>query len=363
VRRLFAILLLLSASLAAADQPLLPERFAGWEKSESDLTSDPAQADAASAAVLAEYGFAGAETATYTREGRKLKLKAARLKDRSSAYGAFVFYKDPAMQPEQAGDQAASRGGHVLFYRGTVLVDAVFERPTAMSVAELRELAGLLPVEREPQGQPPIIDHLPRQSYVKNSVKYVLGPAGLNAIGAPLPAELVDFSKSPEVATGRYQTSAGQATLTLIYYPTPQIAAERLRAIEEAMNPEGTPRSEADNFAAKRSGPIVAVVTGAIPAGEAKSLLASIAYDAEVTWNEPTKLTARDNPINLVWAAIKLSAFLVGVMFVISIGFGLARYGLRRFWPAGHDSGEMISLDLRAEPAGGRPELPPGTPK
>jgi hypothetical protein len=378
VKRLLAILLLLCGALRAAEQPaappLLPAHFAGWEKGETNASTDPAVADPANAAVLGEFGFTAFEAATYTRPGRTLKLKAIQLRDRSSAYGAFVFYKAPEMLTEQIGDQASSFNRHLLFYRGNVLVDAVFDRATAMSLAELRELAGALPVAKESQGQPPIIDYLPRQSYVKNSVKYVLGPAGVNAIAAPVSAELMDFSKSPEVATGRYQTSAGEATLTLIYYPTPQIAGDRLRAIERALNPVPAARTEQDNFAAKRTGPIVALVTGAIPDGEAKSLLASISYDADVTWNEATTLSGRNNPLGLIWGAIQLSGVLVAAMLLLGLVFGGARYALRRWAPeyAG-DSGEMIRLDLdsaRRAPLGGviegePPRLPsaPGGPQ
>lgn len=365
--RVLAILLLSSALYAAEPsvaEPLLPARFAGWEKGETKTSSDATVADGANGHMLSEFGFSAFESATYARPGRKLRLKALRLRDRSSAYGAFVFYKAPEMLTEQIGDQAGSWNEHVLFYRGNVLVDAVFDRATAMSLAELRELSDALPVAREPQGQPPIIDYLPRQSYVKNSVKYVLGPAGLNAIGAPVTAELVDFSKSPEVATGRYHTSAGEATLTLIYYPTPQIAGDRLRAMEQTLNPAPEARTEQDNFAAKRTGPIVALVTGAIPTGEAKSLLASISYDADVTWNEATTLSPRDNAGALIWAAIKLSGILIAIMLVLGLLLTAARFALRRWAPAyTRDRGEMIRLDidtLRPEGAveGSVPRLP-----
>ena len=55
---------------------------------------EPEQADAAYPAVLNEYGFAEAETASYSRpDGRKLTVKAARFKDATGAYGAFTFYR------------------------------------------------------------------------------------------------------------------------------------------------------------------------------------------------------------------------------------------------------------------------------
>src|ERR1019366_7808510 len=67
-----AVLLLSLGSLAFASDPndFLPQSFAGWTKSGSvQSTTAPAKADAAYPAVLQEYGFADAETVTYTRAG------------------------------------------------------------------------------------------------------------------------------------------------------------------------------------------------------------------------------------------------------------------------------------------------------
>src|SRR3954466_10168975 len=155
MKPLFSIFLLgfLSAiaavPFAAADDakpaPLLPAGFSQWEKSSSKASTDPALADAANAGVLKEYNFTDIETATYTKPGRTLKLKAARFRDKSGTYGAFTFYKDADMITQQIGDQASANGEHVLFYKGNVLVDAEFDRVNAMSAAEMRELADALP--------------------------------------------------------------------------------------------------------------------------------------------------------------------------------------------------------------------------
>src|SRR5713226_4555551 len=169
------------AAFAAGSQagPILPKQFAGWQISGSVQPSkDPAAADPVNAALLKEYGFSDFESATYARDdGRKLTLKAARFGDASGAYGAFTYYKMPQMLTEKIGDQGASLNERVLFYRGNVLVDAVFDKLTAMSAAELRELAGLLPL---PPGStrnlPGLPAYLPHPGYVKNTAKYVVGP-------------------------------------------------------------------------------------------------------------------------------------------------------------------------------------------
>ena len=135
---------------SAADTGFLPSSFAGWTLTGTpQITHDVAKVDSAYPAVLQEYGFAQAETATYTRpDGRKLTIKAAEFKDATGAYGAFTFYRQPAMRSEQIGTKAASANERTLFFRSNVLVDATFDRVTGMSAAELRELAASLPVAK-----------------------------------------------------------------------------------------------------------------------------------------------------------------------------------------------------------------------
>jgi len=332
--RLISILLVVSGA-AFADKPvakaarptsILPQEFGGWQLSGSAKTSsDPAGADPVNAAVLKEYGFDNFESATYTRDdGRKLALKAARFADASGAYGAFTFYRTRPMLVEKIGDQAASLNERILFFRGNILMDAVFDRLSAMSAAELRELAGDLPL---PPGNaanlPSLSGYLPTQSWVKNSTKYVIGPAALDKIGSPLPSQLIDFSAGAEAVLGNYDASGGEAALLLIAYPTPQIAAEHLRRIESAQ--QANSQSLPGTIFEKRTGPILVAAAGPFSASEAKSLLAAVNYDANVTWNENTFLDKKNNIGNLVWNAL----ILCGILMVFALVAGLAFGGLR----------------------------------
>ncbi|HYA24398.1 MAG TPA: DUF6599 family protein [Terriglobales bacterium] len=319
---------------------VLPQEFGGWEVSGSPRTSpDPGLADPVNAEVLKEYGFNNFESATYSRDdGRKLTVKAARFADASGAYGAFTFYKTPEMLIEKIGDQGASLNERVLFYRGNILIDAVFQRLSAMSAAELRELAGGLPLPPETSGKlPGLPAYLPKQSYVKNSAKYVLGPSTLGKIAAPLPAELVDFSRGAEVVLGNYNASGGEATLMLISYPTPQIAGEHLRRIEAAQKqgaqPDGSLLASAGPMFEKRTGPILAIAAGPLSQSEAKSLLASVNYDADVTWNENTYTTKKDNLANLLVNVIVLCFFIIGFALVAGVAFGGVRILTKRLFP------------------------------
>ena len=353
---------LAAASDANPSASVLPKQFGGWQISGSSRTSnDPAIADPVNAAILKEYGFTSFESAIYTRDdGRKLTVKAARFGDASGAYGAYTYYKTPPMLIEKIGDGAASMNERVLFYRGNILVDAAFQKLSAMSAAELRELADGLPL---PSGNirnlPGLPAYLPTQSYVKNTAKYVVGPAALHSLLTPLSVELVDFTAGAEVVVGNYNSSAGEATLMLISYPTPQIAADHLRHIEAARTQSSPPANGANAILqapvfAKRTGPIVVVAAGPLSPAEAKSFLASVNYDANITWNENTYFTKRDNLANLLVNVIILCFIIIGFALVAGVAFGGIRILAKRLFPDRvfdqAQNREFISLHLSEKP-------------
>ncbi len=350
-RFLIAAVLFLSlgrVAFAADSNDFLPQSFASWTKSGSvQSTTDPAKADAAYPAVLKEYGFADAETVTYTRaDGRKLTVKAARFNDATGAYGAFTFYRQPTMGTERIGTKAASANQRILFFRDNVLVDANFDRLTEMSAAELRELAGMLPAAKASSANlPSLPGYLPKSDAVENSAKYILGPQALVAQKGPLTPEQVDFSHDPEILIQDYSSKNGPLTLTLIQYPTPQIAGDRLRAFQNAA--QSTPNS----LLVRRSGPLVDVVTGAVGSSEAHALLNSVNYEAEVTWNEATSMSKRDNIGNLIVALFALIGIILFITLIFGIFFGGIRILLKRLFPDRvfdrPEDVEIIQLHLR----------------
>ena len=317
---------------------VLPQQFGGWELQGSVQTStDPAAADSTNAGILKEYRFADVAIATYTREdGRTLKIHAARFADATGAFGAYTFYLQPGMAKERIDDQGASAGERVLFYRGHILVDAQFSQQSAMSVAQLRELAGALPRPGGNSGNlPSFIEFLPRRGYVANTQKYANGPLALNALQTPVSADLVDFATSPEVTTAHYSTSSGEATLMLIYYPTPQLAAEHLRRIDaahqSAQSQPGAPN--APSFFDKRTGPIIAIASGGISDSDAKSLLGMVNYEASVTWNTPSDNPQARDLYMLILNTVVLCAILGGLAIIAGIAFGGIRILMKRFYP------------------------------
>jgi hypothetical protein len=354
--------------------PILPKQFAGWQiGGASQASKEAAAADPTNAALLKEYGFTDCEAATYkSDDGRTLKIRAARFADASGAFGAYLFYVQPGMAKEDIGDQSASANPRVLFYRGQILVEAVFSRVSPMSPANLRELAGLLPRPSGNAGNlPPILAFMPHHGYEANTEKYAEGPLGLGAIASPLPADLVDFGANPEVVLGQYSTAGGDATLMLIEYPTPALAAEHLRRIDAAHHaaPPQAGVAAIENvgpFFDKRTGPIIAIAAGQLSQSDAQTLLGAVNYEASVTWNENTYFDKKNNVANLLVNIILLCIIVGAISLAAGVAFGGARVLLRRYFPGPvfgrADQAEFISLDLREAAGRGSPARPaPGT--
>ena len=339
----------LHSQAKTAPSAILPEAFAGWElRGAPQFGVDPRKIDSASSSVLAEDRFTDFELATYQRDDRTLTVKAARFQDAAGAYSAFTFYRQPLMRVEDIGTLAASLNERVLFFSGNILVDVQFDHVTGMSGTQLRELAAHLPQAKGPAAVLPTLPtHLPRKQLAPQTARYLFGPAAYSALSINLSPELIDFSKSPELLWARVNGEApGSAELLLIAYPTPHIAIDKLPAFEQL-----PPPFAGGTNAAKRTGPIIALIRGNISQGDADKILANVNYDANVTWNENAGQGKRDNIGNLVVAALSLA----GILVLISVGagavFGFGRIYLPRFRArkAGEtrDDGEMIRLDLR----------------
>jgi hypothetical protein len=348
-RRLLFICVLATAALGQtrATPSLLPGSFSGWQAETKTIKtgSDPAAVDPADFLVLKEYGFGDSESAAYSRNGREMQVKAARFNDASGAFGAFTYYVQPQMRVETIGDAGASNNTRILFYKGNILVDVSLQQVSAMTGADLRSLAEALP---RPKGNiavlPTLPRNLPEQSRESNTSRYIVGPEALARLAVPIPAQLVDFSKSPEIVMAKYRSSAGEGVLTIVGYPTPQIARERISAMQSASLSGGP-------FYFKRSGPFVAVVNGSIPSDEAQALLASVNYDADVTWNQPTKLKPQEDRAGFIVALVLLCVIAVLAALIFGFAFGGIRLLVARFFPNKvfdrPESVDFIRLDLK----------------
>jgi hypothetical protein len=343
------------------DDRLLPDAFAGWVAAGTPKTiADAAQADGANAAVLKEYGFQTGATQTYERDGETLTLRAMRFNDLSGAYGAYSFYRGTGWPKEDIGNGAASNKNQVIFWRGFTVVDATFSKIGSMSGSELRELASRMP---EAQGTkalaPPILSVLPKKWMDGQSTHYALGAAGYAGSGGVLPPELVGFDRDAEVVTANYSLSSGPAVLTLIAYPTPQMAKayeakirDYIKAGSKAQPAFPKPLVDSDqaSLEVRRSGPVVALVSGDAIPDESHKLLQTVYYREDfVSIPQPGESEVSKTGRLLMGIATLVligagTAIFLGVFF----GGGRALYRMARGRPVSSVyEAEFISLNLR----------------
>lgn len=360
-------------TLPPSPKALLPDAFDGWvaEGTIESLT-DAAQADQTNAAALKEYGFTFGALAHYKREGDTLTLRALRFGDATGAYGAYSFYRPNGWAKEQIGTGAASDKGHVLFWRGDTVVDATFSHVGPMSAGELREIARGLP---EPGGNkslaPPILAYLPKGSLDGQTTHYALGPAGYEGGAGVLPASIVGFDREAETVTANYSLASGPATLTLIEYPTPQIAEAQETAIRNYIKagslaqpawPKALQDSDLASLEVRRSGVLVALVSGDAIPDESHRLLEMVHYEADLTAipQGGESEISKTSQLLLGIAAIVIVGSLAAILLGFFLGGGRALYRIAHGKPASsvYDE-EFIHLDLR-EGLAEKPAAVPG---
>jgi hypothetical protein len=360
-----------------ASQPasILPAEFSGWaEAAAAKVVTDPAAADPTNVGALKEYGFTRGETANYKRDDETLSLRALEFSDASGAYGAYSFYRQSGWPKEEIGSGAASDHNRVVFWLGTTVVDANFSRIGPMSAAELRELASHMPV---PTGNkavaPPVLAYLPRAALDNQTTHYAVGPEGYAGSGGVLPATLVGFDEGAETATATYSLSSGPAVITVIDYPTPQMATTQetkirdfIKAGNQPQNPWPKPLVDSDqaSLEVRRSGPLVILVSGDAIPDESHRLIETVHYDADLiaipqaSESEVEKTGKLLLGIATIVVIGATAAILLGVFF----GGGRALYRIARGRPASsvYDE-EFISLDLAGEwPRAAEPPPPKG---
>lgn len=329
-----------SAVIAQSAPPasLLPGSFSGWERSGTPIAgTQAAAADSANADVLNEYGLKDFEQSTYRHGGSRLTVRALRFADATGAYGAFTYYRKPGMRSELVGNAAAANPQEVLFWSGSTLVDATSDA-TLPNVPALKSLVATLPpVGGNVAAAPTLPDYLPTASLDRSTIRYAIGPVAYGRSGGVLPPSAIDFSRDAEAVTAQYKAKGGQGTLTLIEYPTPQMAIQsekNLNALIRGPLPTALQSGGASSLAVHRSGPLVAVTSGSFTSEEAQALLAQVKYQADVTWNRGNM--GGNGEVKKAASLLIGITYLTSILALLALVLGIFLGGGRAAWRLMH---------------------------
>ena len=106
-----------------------------------------------------------------------------------------------------------------------------------------------------------------------------------------LPPGIIGFDLDAETVTANYSLTSGPATLTIIEYPTPQIADEKqaqihayIQAGSKAKPPWPKPLTDSDtaSLEVRKSGVLVILVSGDAIPDESHRLIESVHYEAQL---------------------------------------------------------------------------------
>jgi hypothetical protein len=321
----------------AAAQSVLPASFGGWNASEPSVVIPSTglnQVLGSDAAIFREYYINSLERRTYSQGARNASITLYRMRDPSSAYGAYTYLRNDSLTPVTLGSFGCASPQRALIVIGHFLID-VAAQPSRPSDAELRPLADSLYKVADRTPFPTIGAYLPKQGLVYRSEHYVLGPRTL-AQYVPLGADdWMGFNYSAETIVGRYRLAGKDATLLVTSYPTQQIAADKLAGMLRrfSFDPPGGVQPGKNVLYGKRSGWLVAIVVGAPSRDAANTLLDQIQNQAQITWDEP-KHTLTDPSIGSIIIGTFLGTGIIMLLAVaVGVGFGGFRVLMKIFFP------------------------------
>jgi hypothetical protein len=261
-----------SVTLTEPPVQLLPQSFGGWQQGGS---SEPGTVSLTTVnkAALEEAGPLRSQVNSYTRGGRTMRVEAVEFGDRTGAYSAFTLAERPDMRAaKDVGSSNAIGDGAVLFTIGDTVVLAA--PATNADLPALKDLAKTLPKVSGSQGVAPLLPgYVLAEHLAPSGLRYALGPASYAAEGGVLPANSLGWDKSAEVVTANYDEKHGKETLTLLMYPTPQIAQAFERRLSQSVTGLGPSFA---NARVRRENELVMLASGALPGNEAQAMLEKV---------------------------------------------------------------------------------------
>ena len=362
---------LLAASLGAAGQtsvaitepgaPLLPASFGEWKTASAAGSVPDFSLANANKAVLEECGPARSAVVDYEYErgGKTIHVEAIQFGDRTGAFSAFTAVAKPGMkQGKDVGFADAVGADDVLFTEGSslVLVSGTSE------TASLKPLAEVLPKIGGSKGLAPLLPTLiPEKGLVAGSVRYALGASSYAAEGGVLPAQSLEWEKSAEAVTAKYDDKRGRETLTLLLYPTPTIAGDIHKKI---LAYTANPPESAGAVRSRREGEVVMLAEGSFSPDEAQRMIENIHLKQELSFD-------RDMPpvfqveVQKTYSLLTNLAVLTGLLMAAAVLLGLFLGGGRaaiRVMQGKSAAVEPEFLSLHLDPQNATPRFEPEEP-
>ena len=325
--RLIAVLSLPLAAawqMSAQTKRVLPEHFASWSGQPSPEWIET-EAPLNYLNLWKETGRTTGEFCEYSSGSAKIDVGLQRYRDPTSAYEVYTAYLTPNMHPSTLDRTSAVDGDRMLVLVGSFILTV---SPTpAISTADLVTLVKSLSAHSDQTPLPQIRTFLPK-GFIDGTQRFTLGPAGFRSAFASLKrdefaglAKEAGFGSEAEAIVAEYRNGADSAGLLLIEYPTPQLAEQHLRHLEQAISPA----AKQAGTTIERKASLLSLVLKPSSKAFGESLRGAVNYETDVTWHEPTH-TITDPPI---LGAVAKTIIATGIFMLVAIVLGAAFGGVR----------------------------------
>ncbi len=355
----------LTDSAAGPAGELTDERFGAGCRLELKPAAAP-QGGANCKQLFKEDALTRFAVGSYTGAGAARLVGVLQFSDATGAFSAFTYLRsqmpelrEPEMDYKAGRAVASSAGKSTLVWAGT----SVLSVDAPLTKQEVDQWLVVLPKVGGRRSLPPLLPTYMTASGVRaDSLQYALGPVGYASTGGVLPAADLGWDKSLEAATTEVAGKGGRGKLTLLLYPTPQIAGERGRAIEKLINDRG-PATFGATVKMRRIGPMLGIASGGFSPDQAEALVGRLRLNEEVTFDQKMPLEFHTE-VKKTASLLQNIAVLCGVLILAALLLGLflggARAGVRVLMgkPAASEP-EFLTINLRG---GSSPLLsPPGS--
>jgi hypothetical protein len=302
----------------------------------SDMFEDPARlAKIEDGSLFSDVGFSKYAKHVYSVANKgSLSVEIVTLLDARAAFSLLTLLRNSDLYDGPPGYLFTSTPDSIRFCQGKIWVrirghGTSEDLPKRVAISVSNRIG---PVRPKP---PSLVSHLPKQGYDRSTLHYYPGIKAYatysrNAGGMQFRFDDIDA----EIAQARYTLDNRTGTLSLLSFPTGEVAEEYFAGL--ARNPD---TKDGSKSYAKRAGPIVGILEGPFDPGTADTILRSIHYSYSIQW-----VYEKGNKQKTIWGVpagilgtIVKSLFFVGILFglslLIGICFAVTRTILRRRSP------------------------------
>ena len=303
-------------------------------KSEEKITEAQAILKVKDGNLLAQAGFSKYLSRTYAlADGKNLVIEDVTFTDSRAAYSLVTLLRKADLLQGPPGDIYSTKDSTLLFAR-----NGHFVRIESGNSASdlLRRVATSVGNRIGPgeQPQPVLVARFPKDGLDFATLRYYLGPFSTDAYAPVVDGKSFRSESDMDVAQAVYAIDKQQGKLSIINFPTIQMAEDFFENAGALNKPGG------HDLYMKQTGPLLGILEGDFDRNNAASILKHLQYRYSVRWiydkNNRNAGVVMGIPVGILGTVVRsivLTALLCGASILAGAGIAAFRLLLRKYAP------------------------------